>query len=309
MDTGCASGSAGRWSSQSASCHSYADSKTTDAFFGGTSVRKANGSALSRSLPCDVRSSNLYFVPDGRSGMKSSQMPEAPSERIGCSRPSQPLKSPTTLTERGVRRPDGERDAGDAVHHAGVRAEPRVQLLVPPLAGEVDVELAERRQERVRVAEDVRVAGRVARPRARSRAAARALDHPLEDPSSSCRSSSTPIGRTRTDSASGGRRGRRHRPPPVGAEVRVRVRELVRLAHGRTAEPRRFAAAPDMCGRRSQRSRGCAGVGEGATGKPAVSPAKRGGPSVGHVVTGSSSRMRRIPATGIGSQSGRMLSS
>ena len=59
-------------------------------------------------------------------------MPDAPSERIGWSRPSQPLKSPTTLTERGVRRPDREGDAGDAVDHAGVRAEPRVQLLVPP---------------------------------------------------------------------------------------------------------------------------------------------------------------------------------
>jgi hypothetical protein len=32
--------------------------------------------------------------------MKISQIPELPSERIGCSRPSQELKSPTTLTER-----------------------------------------------------------------------------------------------------------------------------------------------------------------------------------------------------------------
>ena len=32
--------------------------------------------------------------------MNISQMPDAPRERIGCSRPSQPLKSPTTLTER-----------------------------------------------------------------------------------------------------------------------------------------------------------------------------------------------------------------
>ena len=32
--------------------------------------------------------------------MNSSQMPLAPSERIGCSRPSHELKSPTTETER-----------------------------------------------------------------------------------------------------------------------------------------------------------------------------------------------------------------
>src|SRR3712207_7959604 len=33
---------------------------------------------------------------------KSSQIPDAPIARIGCSRPSHPLKSPTTLTERAA---------------------------------------------------------------------------------------------------------------------------------------------------------------------------------------------------------------
>ena len=32
--------------------------------------------------------------------MKSSQIPDEPSERIACSRPSQELKSPITLTAR-----------------------------------------------------------------------------------------------------------------------------------------------------------------------------------------------------------------
>ena len=32
--------------------------------------------------------------------MKSSQIPDAPSERIGCRRPSHELKSPTTEAER-----------------------------------------------------------------------------------------------------------------------------------------------------------------------------------------------------------------
>ncbi len=52
-----------------------------------------------------------------------------------------------------VRRPDRERGAGDAVELADVRAEPLVELLVAALAREVQVELAERRQERVRVAD------------------------------------------------------------------------------------------------------------------------------------------------------------
>jgi hypothetical protein len=34
--------------------------------------------------------------------MNSSQIPDAPSERIGCRRPSHELKSPTTETERAL---------------------------------------------------------------------------------------------------------------------------------------------------------------------------------------------------------------
>ncbi|MCU0314733.1 MAG: hypothetical protein MUC84_11820 [Solirubrobacteraceae bacterium] len=51
------------------------------------------------------------------------------------------------------RRPDGERHAGHAVVLDRVRAELLVELLVTPLARQVQVELAERRQERVRVAQ------------------------------------------------------------------------------------------------------------------------------------------------------------
>src|SRR6185503_17759955 len=47
------------------------------------------------------------------------------------------------------------RDAVDLLH---VRAELAVELLVPALAGEVEVDLAERRQERVRVAQRERAA-------------------------------------------------------------------------------------------------------------------------------------------------------
>ncbi len=43
---------------------------------------------------------NLYLVPGPTSGTNSSQMPEVPIWRIGCSRPSQSLKSPLTRTPR-----------------------------------------------------------------------------------------------------------------------------------------------------------------------------------------------------------------
>src|SRR5688500_12623068 len=64
-------------------------------------------------------------------------MPLEPSARIGCARPSQKLKSPTTET-----------DLADRAH---VRAELLPQLLVAALADEVQVELADRGQEPVRV--------------------------------------------------------------------------------------------------------------------------------------------------------------
>ncbi len=105
-----------------------------------------------------MRSSNLYFAPSSTPGMKSSQIPDEPSERIGCRRPSHELKSPTTATDARVRRPDRERGAGDAVDLADVRAEPLVERLVAALHREVEVELAERREERVRVAERERLA-------------------------------------------------------------------------------------------------------------------------------------------------------
>ena len=71
---------------------------TTDADRGGTSNASANGSAFFRIAPLRARISNLYFSPSGRSGRKISQTPDGTSSRIGCTRPSQPLKSPMTLT-------------------------------------------------------------------------------------------------------------------------------------------------------------------------------------------------------------------
>ena len=71
-----------------------------------------------------------------------------------------------------ARRPDGERRAGDAVELAHVRAELGVELLVAALAGQVQVELAERRRNAYG-SRIVNVPARGSRPRARSAAAAR----------------------------------------------------------------------------------------------------------------------------------------
>ena len=60
-----------------------------------------------------------------------------------------------------VRRPHRERGARDAADLADVRAEPRVQLLVPALHREVQVEVAERREKGVRVAHGERLPVRV----------------------------------------------------------------------------------------------------------------------------------------------------
>ena len=59
---------------------------------------KAIGSAFSRHWPSAPRMRNLYFVPEPTSGTNSSQMPDEPSWRMGCSRPSQLLKSPLIRT-------------------------------------------------------------------------------------------------------------------------------------------------------------------------------------------------------------------
>ena len=66
-------------------------------------------------------------------------------------RPSQKLKSPTTDTARADGAQTLNAVPADAVDLAHVRAEPRPQLLVAALADQVQVELADRRQEAVRV--------------------------------------------------------------------------------------------------------------------------------------------------------------
>ena len=70
-------------------------------------------------------------------------MPPEPSERIACSRPSQELKSPTTLTARAAGAQTANAVPLDALVLAHVGAEALVQLLVAALADQVQVELAD----------------------------------------------------------------------------------------------------------------------------------------------------------------------
>ena len=81
-------------------------------------------------------------VPRPSSGTNSSQMPEAPSERIGCRRPSQLLKSPTTLTRGRSGAQTANVVPATPVDLADVRAELSVELLVAALARQMQVELA-----------------------------------------------------------------------------------------------------------------------------------------------------------------------
>ena len=94
-------------------------------------------------------------------GTNSSHTPDSPSWRIGCSRPSQELKSPFTRTPRAFGAHTAN-DVPDTVSPSGVvvvvdvRAEHLPQLLVPTLVDQVQVDLAERGQEAVGVVDLVR---------------------------------------------------------------------------------------------------------------------------------------------------------
>ncbi|CAM5279308.1 hypothetical protein SALBM311S_06651 [Streptomyces alboniger] len=71
-----------------------------DDVLGGTSVRRAIGSARSVFEPSGRVISNLYSSPSPIPGTNSSQTPVPPSERIGNAEPSQKLKVPATRTPR-----------------------------------------------------------------------------------------------------------------------------------------------------------------------------------------------------------------
>src|SRR5579859_2868 len=86
----------------SPSAHSWRLAVTTEAVAGGVSASAAIGSALAFQCPSGPQISYLYLAPSTTPGTNSSHTPDPPSERIGCPRPSQWLKSPMTRTPRAL---------------------------------------------------------------------------------------------------------------------------------------------------------------------------------------------------------------
>ena len=114
----------------------------------GVQARAAVG-AVDRELVARARlDAGDEELPDARA---------APSERIGCVRSSQPLKSPTSADRRARRAPT-PRTRCRARRRPSRTCAPSTcpSSLVLALADEVEVELAERRQERVRIVEPTR---------------------------------------------------------------------------------------------------------------------------------------------------------
>ena len=90
--------------------------------------------------------------------MKISQTPCGRAARIGWTRPSQPLKSPTTLT-RSARSAPTRRSARPAVAPTldQVRAQLLVRAMLRPLAEQVQVEVGEDAAVAVRIVDLARV--------------------------------------------------------------------------------------------------------------------------------------------------------
>src|SRR3954470_5011834 len=83
----------------SASPQSYFRSQTTDAVLGGTSLKKANGSALSTRYPFSrAWTWYLYAAPGPTPGTNPTQMPLDPWGSRRVADLFQPLKSPKTYT-------------------------------------------------------------------------------------------------------------------------------------------------------------------------------------------------------------------
>ena len=103
--------------------------------------------------PAVVRGEDLVFVRRSRGEPRDEQLPHAgraeAAHRVRAAVPA--VEVPDDTHGSRARRPDGERDAGHpgVVVHVGAEHVP--ELLVPPLADEVLVDLAEGRQMPVRI--------------------------------------------------------------------------------------------------------------------------------------------------------------
>ena len=171
-------------------------------------------------------------MPAPTPGRNSSQTPLDPSDRIGCSRPSHELKSPTTETARALGAQTANAVPRDALVLDDVRAELLVELLVAALAHQVQVDVAQRGQEAVRVADGVGAVVGVLDLELVLERERRAVDPPLEDAlgADGLQVGARPAGEQHVDGARGGPERADH-----DAAVAVRMRAEVRVWVGRGA--------------------------------------------------------------------------
>ena len=154
----------------SASFHSYVDDgRPPTRWPAAPRSAKAIGSAFSRHTPSCAE--DLELVPGARRRRRGRTAPrrrDEPSERIGVPAPVPVVEVAGDAHAAGVGRPDRERRTADpaagGVVGPDVRAEHVPQVLVPALADQVQVDLAQGGQPAVRVVDLVDRAGSVVDP-------------------------------------------------------------------------------------------------------------------------------------------------
>ena len=113
---------------------------TIEAVAGGVSVARASGSALcGRCMPSRADDVVLVARAGAEPGTKSSQTPDGWRSRIGWRRDVPAVEIADHRDARGVRRPDGEAHAADAVDGHRIRAERKGELELPALVEQMQV--------------------------------------------------------------------------------------------------------------------------------------------------------------------------
>ena len=174
------------------------------------------------------------------SGTNSSHTPLLPSDRIGCDAPFQPLKSPTTRMPRALGAHTAKATPVTRLVRADVRAEDLPELLVPALADQVQVDLAEGRQEPVGVVGRV---GRAVVGHVEPVVAHRAVDAvPSQMPKPRWVSSTRSVADDRDDLLGAGAQ----RADDRALAVRVHAEDAVRVVVRAPGEPVELGVRP-MC--------------------------------------------------------------
>ena len=158
---------------------------------------------------------------------------------------------------RGVRRPDGEGDARDAVHDPQVRAEDLPELLVRPLADQVQVQVAEGREEAVGVAALELAAVGEAKAQPVGRGVRVPLEQGREEPAlvQAAHRDGDRVGQQRLGAGGVGLEGAQH-PGPGAPRHGVDAEDAVRVVQAPGEQLPQFLARGGRAGRVSERAAG-----------------------------------------------------